>query len=103
MSVRTATSEKKTGTPAHIIRENFPVLEMTCAACAVSVESMLKSVGGVRDAGVNFANHEAWVEYDPRVATPDRLRDTVRSIGYDLVIEKDNADEIKERAQQKHY
>ena len=43
-------------------RETFPVLEMTCAACAVSVESMLKSTAGVKDAGVNFANQTAWVE-----------------------------------------
>ena len=43
------------------IHENFPVLEMTCASCAVSVESMLKSTAGVKDAGVNFANQTAWV------------------------------------------
>ena len=47
------------------VRETFPVLEMTCAACAVSVESMLKNTPGVSDAAVNFANQTAWVEYDP--------------------------------------
>ena len=85
------------------IKETFPVLDMTCAACAVSVESMLKSVEGVKDAGVNFANQDAWVEYNPAVATPEMLQSTVRSIGYDILIEKDNQQEIKEAAQQKHY
>lgn len=85
------------------IKETFPVLEMTCAACAVSVESMLKSVEGVKDAGVNFANQDAWVEYNPAIATPEIFQETVRSIGYDIVIEKENQQEIKEEAQRKHY
>lgn len=85
----------------HFIKETFPVLEMTCAACAVSVESMLKSVDGVRDAGVNFANQDAWVDYDPAIATPEKLQETVRSIGYDIIIEKENQQEVKETAQRK--
>ncbi len=97
---------KKTNSNKHkngFIKETFPVLEMTCAACAVSVESMLKSVEGVKDAGVNFANQDAWVEYNPAVATPEILQNTVRSIGYDIVIEKENQQEVKEEAQRKHY
>ncbi|RBL90001.1 heavy metal translocating P-type ATPase [Chitinophaga flava] len=86
-----------------LIKETFPVLEMTCAACAISVESTLGSVEGVQAAGVNFANQSAWVEYNPAAVTPEQLRDAVRSIGYDIVIEKENQDEIKEAAQQKHY
>lgn len=86
-----------------LIKETYPVLEMTCAACAVSVESTLGSVEGVSAAGVNFANQTAWVEYNPGVTTPEQLRDAVRSVGYDIVIEKENQDEIKEAAQQKHY
>ncbi|MBS1665367.1 MAG: cadmium-translocating P-type ATPase [Bacteroidetes bacterium] len=86
-----------------ITRDTFPVLEMTCAACAVSVESMLKSEKGVQDAGVNFANHEAWVEYNPQLTSPEKFQQTIRSIGYDLIIEKENTDELKETARQKHY
>lgn len=85
------------------VKETFPVLEMTCAACAISVESMLKSVPGVQDAGVNFANQTAWVQYDTHAVTPETLQKTVRSIGYDLVIDKENSTAIKEEAQQKHY
>lgn len=86
-----------------LIKETYPVLEMTCAACAVSVESMLKSVDGVADAGVNFANQSAWVSYNPALTNPEQFQQTVRSIGYDLVIEKENAAEIQELAQQKQY
>jgi Cu2+-exporting ATPase len=84
-------------------KETFPVLEMTCAACAVSVESMLKSVEGVRSAGVNFANQTALVEYNSSVTTPEVLRRTVQSVGYDLVIEKDNQKEVIEEAQKTHF
>lgn len=84
-------------------KKTFPVLEMTCAACAVSVESMLKSAPGVSNAGVNFANQSAWVEYDPAIATPAALQKTVRSIGYDLVIDEANSRQIQEAAQQDHY
>lgn len=89
-------SEQKT-------KEIFPVLDMTCAACAISVESMLKSVKGVFDAGVNYANQNAWVEFNATVASPDQLRDAVRSIGYDLVIEKENQEETKEAANNLRY
>jgi Cu2+-exporting ATPase len=85
------------------VKKTFPVLEMTCAACAISVESMLKSAPGVLDAGVNFANQSAWVEYDPAIATTADLQKTVRSIGYDLVIDEANSDEIKQAAQKDHY
>lgn len=85
------------------IKESYPVLEMTCAACAISVESMLKSVPGVSDAGVNFANQRAWVVYDPSVVTPEGLQSSVRSVGYDLLINKENQEEEQAAAQQKHY
>jgi P-type Cu2+ transporter len=81
----------------------FPVLEMSCAACAVSVESMLKSVPGVKDAAVNFANQSAWVEYDEKIATPVDLQNAVRSIGYDLVANVEDPQAVKEEAHRKSY
>ncbi len=89
--------------PEKKVKETFPVLEMTCAACAISVESMLKSVKGVYDAGVNYANQDAWVEFNPSLSTVNQLRDAVRAIGYDLVIEKENQEETKEAANNLRY
>jgi P-type Cu2+ transporter len=84
-------------------RETFPVLEMTCAACAISVESMLKSTAGVKDAGVNFANQTAWVDYDQKVAKPVDLQNSVRAIGYDLVVDVEDPQAVQQEAQRKHY
>ncbi|MBS4065573.1 MAG: cadmium-translocating P-type ATPase [Chitinophagaceae bacterium] len=85
------------------VRKTFPVLEMTCAACAVSVESMLKSSEGVLNAGVNFANQDAWVEYNAQITGPEKLQAVVRSIGYDMVITEENKNELKEAARIQHY
>lgn len=85
------------------MKQIFPVLEMTCAACAVSVESMLKSISGVKDAGVNYANQSAWIEYDNKIAQPGDFQNAVRSIGYDLVVDAEDSQAVKEEAQQKQY
>jgi len=76
------------------IKKTFPVLEMTCASCAVSVESILKSQNGVVAAVVNFANATVVVEYIPGVIEPIDLKKAVQSIGYDLLVEENN-DEAK--------
>ncbi|GAB3703427.1 heavy metal translocating P-type ATPase [Spirosoma flavus] len=81
------------------LRQTYPVLEMSCAACAVSVESMLKHTPGVIDAGVNYANQSAWVQFDPANVTPVDLQSAVRSIGYDLIIDTQAPEEIQENAQ----
>ena len=51
---------------------------------------MLKSQTGVNDAGVNLANQTAWVDFDPTQVTPQRLQETIRQIGYDLLIDQEN-------------
>jgi Cu2+-exporting ATPase len=95
-----SSNKTKTGTD---VKQTFPVLEMTCAACAVSVESMLKAADGVKDASVNFANQTAWVEYDSSVTKPDALRRAVQSIGYDLVIDAEDPLAVQEEYQRTHY
>lgn len=74
------------------IKKSFPVLGMSCAACAVSVESMLKSTSGVINANVNYANATLLTEYDTSL-NPEKIRDIIRSIGYDILIDED-ADNI---------
>lgn len=91
---------------ARILKRTFPVLDMSCAACAVSVESALKGVQGVKAASVNFANHSAQVEYDPSTVSPEALRQAVQSIGYDLIIQSDGVSDaltMQEDARQQHY
>jgi Cu2+-exporting ATPase len=69
------------------VKKNFPVTGLSCASCAISVESMLKAQEGVIDAAVNFANSTAWVEYLPGKASLTNFKSVIQSIGYDLLIE----------------
>ena len=70
--------------------KSFPVLEMTCASCAVSVESMIKSLDGVVSASVNYASESVSVEYQPDVVQPADMQKAVQGVGYDILIESDS-------------
>jgi len=88
---------------ATTIRKTFPVLEMTCAACAVSVESMLSHTPGIARAAVNYANQSATVDYDPKQISPQAMQEVLQSIGYDLVVEAEDPQQVQQEAQQRHY
>ncbi|HOK87130.1 MAG TPA: cation transporter, partial [Tenuifilum sp.] len=77
----------------------FQVTGMSCAGCAISVETILKSQPGVLDAGVNFASSTVWVNFDSTITSPESLRNAVRSIGYDLLIESNKHDFDAEKKQ----
>lgn len=81
------------------VKKNFPVEGMTCASCAVSVESILSFEEGVISAAVNYANATATVEYIPGIAKPENFKKAIQSIGYDLIIAESESqeDEIAER------
>lgn len=84
-------------------RKSFPVTGMSCASCAVSVESTLKSSSGVIDAGVNFANSSAWAIYNEETTTPEQLRKLIQSVGFDLIIDEDDPAEKQEEIQAANY
>lgn len=101
MKVEPESQLKEASTPT--IRAVFPVTGMTCAGCAISVESMLKATAGVIDAGVNFANNTAWAEYDTLKTNPPALQKSIQSIGYDIIIDTENSAELQEALQLKNY
>ncbi|MBN1293542.1 MAG: copper-translocating P-type ATPase [Candidatus Latescibacteria bacterium] len=68
---------------------DLPVIGMTCANCARTVErSLIRKVPGVKSATVNLAAETVHVEFDPSEATFDTLADAVEKSGYTLVIPK---------------
>ena len=70
------------------IKQTFPVLDMSCAACATRVDKTLNQQEGVSRASVNYASAMATVEYDPLICSPESLKAAIQEVGYDLVIEK---------------
>ena len=85
------------------VKKTFPVTGMTCASCAVSVESMLKAQPGVLKTNANFANNTVYVEYLPSIAETEALKKAVQSIGYDIVIDEgEEATEALQHLQREH-
>ena len=78
----------------------LPVTGMSCAACASSVESMLASTAGVENARVNFASGMVDIRYDELSTNLEKLRTSIQSIGYDLIIEEE--EEKKQEALAEH-
>jgi len=72
---------------------------MSCASCASRVESFVKTIPGINGASVNLADNSLKVEFLPEVIAPSELKKRVRSIGYDIIIDETNSQELKEEAQ----
>ena len=78
---------------SNILRRNFPVQGMGCAACVARVQNTIKSQNGVSDCNVSLASNSAQVDYDPKVITPAEIRKAVQDAGYDLIIVSDGESE----------
>ena len=72
-------------------KKTIAVIGMACAGCAANVERRLNGLEGVSSAAVNFAARTALVEYDPKVITPQMMKDEIIKAGYDLVIDEDES------------
>ncbi|MCK6641193.1 MAG: heavy metal translocating P-type ATPase [Bacteroidia bacterium] len=86
----TVTAIRDLGYDVATVRATYNVIGMTCASCAVSVESILKTQRGVIKASVNFATAQVSVEYIPGVINPEELKGAIQSIGYDILIDDDS-------------
>ncbi len=83
--------------------EIFPVIGMSCAGCAITVENQVKSLEGVDTASVNYANQQLQVVYDKEKVNPEAMKDALIGAGYDIIIEKENAFEEADQMRQKEY
>jgi Cu2+-exporting ATPase len=88
------------GYGVNTIKKNFPVLNMSCASCASSSQSMLENQPGIVNVAVNYANATAQVEYIPTITNPQKLKQALQSIGYDLMI--DESEEAKDQLEDLH-
>lgn len=69
-----------------MVKEHYQVSGMTCASCAVSLESYLKVVPGVNEVNVNYPNHSVSLNYDHDLVSLDVLRQKAGEIGYEIVV-----------------
>lgn len=59
---------------------------MTCASCAISVETILTAQKGVDKAVVNFANNSVAIDFDEDVIQETELKKSIQDVGYDLIL-----------------
>lgn len=64
------------------------VENMTCAACPVTVRTAMKSVPGVKEVKVDFANKTAVVVFDDAQAATDAIAEASRLAGFPANVRK---------------
>ncbi len=76
-----------------IKKENYKVSGMTCAACAISVESYLSPLDGINKVAVNYPNQSVSIEYNNSKISIESIQKKIKEIGYDILL--GNAKETK--------
>src|SRR3989338_1259984 len=71
---------------------NLCIKGMHCASCAIKIETKLKTTKGISYANVNMANEKATIEYSPKDINPDKIKETIKKIGYDVI---ENEEKVK--------
>ena len=69
-------------------KETYKIIGMHCASCVNAIEQALLKTKGVSSASVNFASESALIEFDQSIISESELVELVKSIGYQLIIEK---------------
>lgn len=64
---------------------------------------MLKAQPGVAEVGVNFATQTAAIAFDPSQVQLPQLQQALQSVGYDMIVDEDNAADKQAELQQQHY
>jgi Cu+-exporting ATPase len=65
-------------------RIDLPIVGMTCASCAQTIEKSLSELKGVDKTSVNLATSKTTVSYDPRQAKVEDFISAIRKSGYDV-------------------
>lgn len=73
--------------PIDFVEQKFLVLNMTCASCAASTQSVLQDQLGVFSSQVNYASQQAIIKYSSQITSPEKLKKAIQNVGYDLLIE----------------
>ena len=75
---------RKAGYDVTVAHVELPLLGMTCANCANTIERTLKKLPGVSNAVVNYASERASVDYVPGAIGIADMVSAVRKAGYDV-------------------
>jgi Cu+-exporting ATPase len=60
----------------------IPIEGMSCASCVAKIEHGLAALPGVTEASVNLATEKASINYFPTLTNLEKIRSTIRALGY---------------------
>jgi Cu+-exporting ATPase len=83
-----------------IQQETLPIIGMTCANCAATIERNVCKLPGIQTANVNLANERLTISYDPTVVNHDAIVARVRKAGYDVpeIAENEALEDVESKA-----
>ncbi|RYE06819.1 MAG: cation-translocating P-type ATPase, partial [Sphingobacteriaceae bacterium] len=81
------------------IHKIYPVTGMSCASCAMSVESIATTVPGVQQASVNFATQALDIYFNPEQTNETQIQKAIENVGFGLLVDEDNAFEQQQQQQ----
>ena len=55
---------------------------MQCSFCTNTIHQALTRMNGVQEVGVSLAHEEALIEYNPKIITSVKIKDTLKSLGF---------------------
>ena len=67
------------------MKEQYKVAGMTCASCAISIESYLKPQKGILEVTVNYPNQSVTIKYDENTISLETISKKVKEIGFKLI------------------
>jgi Cu2+-exporting ATPase len=86
-----------------LITKFYPVTGMHCASCAVRTEQFVSALPGVKKAAVNYADTSLQVEFFPEDLSPSEMKQAIQGIGYDIIIDEENIQELVDEANLIHF
>jgi len=68
-----------------LIKDNYKVSGMTCASCAISLETYISAIDGVVTVTVNYPNQSVALEYDSTKVSIEKIKLAAKEISYTLI------------------
>ena len=78
-------------------QQQFTVTGMSCAGCVAAVQKQLQQAKGVQEASVQLLEGRTLITYDETLTSPEQLQKEVQSIGYDMIITREEKEQARER------
>ncbi len=68
-----------------LTKESYGVKGMTCASCAISLQTYLEDRNGIEEVSVNYPNQSATITYIPGEINIETIGKAARDIGYEII------------------